>query len=371
MHVHPLRNDIGFHNIELHDGFLHYYRRSDTPHCEHQDVADDYMYWLKEQKGISADIIDTGLECNSWVTRPWMYDEMLHPTNWAASRSVDFLRRRNRDKPFFLFTSFVRPHPPFDAPRYYHDMYMNMEINTPPVGEWAVRDEADGRRFNSYYATPDAELQRQSQAGYYACITHLDHQIGRIIQALADDGERDNTFIMFISDHGELLGDHGLVRKALPYRGSAHIPMIVAPHAAMKAPSGTAPACVAELRDVMPTLLEAAGAAIPRTVDGVSLLDAVCGCGHTREYLHGEHEYGKRSNHYIVTETDKYIWYWQTGDEQYFDLAKDPLELHNAVNDAAYASRVKKLKQFLLSEVMDRHDVTLDAFPRDEGSAGP
>lgn len=77
MHVYPLRNLTGFHHVELHDGYLHYNRRSDVPYYENQKVADDYMYWLKKEKGIDADVIDTGLECNSWVSRPWMYDEEL------------------------------------------------------------------------------------------------------------------------------------------------------------------------------------------------------------------------------------------------------------------------------------------------------
>ena len=70
MHVHPLRNNLGFHDVRLHDGYLHAYRRPTTPSYEDQRVADDYYWWLKQQLGVDADPVDTGLDCNSWVVRP-------------------------------------------------------------------------------------------------------------------------------------------------------------------------------------------------------------------------------------------------------------------------------------------------------------
>ena len=76
MHVHPLRSLMGFHNVILHDGYLQAYRKASLPFYENQLVADDYFHWLKKERGLEADIIDTGIQCNSWVARPWLYDEM-------------------------------------------------------------------------------------------------------------------------------------------------------------------------------------------------------------------------------------------------------------------------------------------------------
>jgi len=360
MHVHPLRNNFGFHNVELHDGYLGHYRNNNRPYYEHQNVADDYFYWLKNTKGVSTDIIDTGLECNSWAARPWQHEEELHPTNWVVSRSIDFLRRRDRDKPFFLFASFVRPHPPFDAPQCYFDMYnrAGIEFTPPPIGDWAdtYSYKTLGRHHSGEYITPDDELLRQAQAGYYACITHLDHQIGRLMQSLAEDNALNDTFIIFTSDHGELLGDHHLFRKVLPYQGSVNIPLIVKPNAGFNIQRGTSSKNVTELMDIMPTLLDVAGAKIPETVDGVSLTNCICGDGETREYLHGEHSWGGRSNHYVVTEKDKYIWFSQTGQEQYFDLADDPTELHDKINysDSQTQNRIIELRNFLIEELNGR-----------------
>lgn len=356
MHVHPLRNLLGYDHVELHDGYLHYYRYSDVPWYESQKVADDYMHWLKNEKGIDADVIDTGMECNSWVARPWMYEEQSHPTNWVTGRAVDFLRRRDRSKPFFLTVSYLRPHPPFDAPKYYFDMYNAMDIKPPAVGDWENSDDLAkaGRIFDSGTGPADPELIRQAQVGYYACITHLDHQIGRLLQALVDDKCYEDSMILFTSDHGEQLCDHHLFRKAMPYEGSAHIPMIISGPGTRGA-DGSGQVCHAlvELRDVMPTVLDMAGAQIPSNVDGKSMMPMTRDLDYKiREYLHGEHSFGEKSNHWIVTEHDKYIWFSRTGQEQYFDLQSDPEELHDLINDSSVQERIDTLRRRLI-EVLD------------------
>lgn len=363
MHVHPLRNLMGFHNVELHDGYLHAYRRPDTPYYESQKVADDYFYWLKNEKGIEADVTDTGMECNSWVARPWMYDESCHPTNWVSTRSIDFLRRRDTSKPFFLMASYLRPHPPFDAPQYYFDLYKDKELTPPAIGDWETDEDLKrlGRIYDSATGPLDPELVRQAQIGYYACITHLDHQIGRLIQALVENQLMDDTVILFTSDHGEELCDHHLFRKSRPYEGSCHIPMIVSgPSALTGGAPGTVCGSVVELRDVMPTLLDLAG--IPFVVsksmmDGRSMMPLVrdTSAG-IRSYLHGEHTLGDASNHYIVTEHDKYIWYSQSGKEQYFDLSSDPHELHDLIKEPAYRERITELRGYLITELAGREE---------------
>ena len=360
MHVHPLRNLLGYHNVELHDGYLHYYRKSNVAWYEAQKQADDYMYWLKNEKGMDADVIDGGPECNSWVTRPWMYEENTHPTNWVTSRAIDFLRRRDRDRPFFLTVSYVRPHPPFDAPKDYFDLYRSMTLRAPALGDWENADELEklGRVFNSVTGPSDPEMIRQAMIGYYACITHLDHQIGRLIQTLIDDGVYEDSLIIFTSDHGEELCDHHLFRKAMPYEGSTHIPLIISGKYARDA-NGNGQVChsVVELRDLMPTILAFAGIAIPKCVDGESLLSLLHDpSGRVREMLHGEHSFEARSNHWMVTQNDKYIWFSQSGREQYFVLETDPRELHDRIQDPDCAQRIAYLRGQLIETLKDREE---------------
>lgn len=353
MHVHPLRNNLGFHDVRLHDGYLHAYRRPDTPSFEDQRRADDYYWWLKNNLGAAADVTDTGLDCNSWVTRPWIYEEKYHPTNWVASECLDFLRRRDRSKPFFLMASFVRPHPPLDAPQCYADLYRNKDLRPPVRGDWndEARRDRDGFRCNAQTAPRDPAYVRQLQEGYYAAITHLDHQIGRLLSALVEEGLMENTVILFCSDHGEMLGDHLLFQKAKPFQGSIRVPLfLTVPEKYRKGLRGTRHD-LAELRDVMPTLLELAGAEIPETVDGKSLLHPT-----GREYLHGEHALGMDSMHYIVTTRDKYIWYSQAGRELYFDLSSDPRETRNRIDDPETRERVTILRGILIRELADREE---------------
>lgn len=361
MHVDPLRNYLGFCHVELHDGYLHYYRDPEIPYRENQKQADDYFHWLKQEKGIDCDVTDTGLECNSWVARPWIYEEKYHPTNWVTDRSIDFLRRRDPDMPFFLFTSYLRPHPPFDAPQCYFDMYRNKELTPPVVGDWCDEEalRARGRIFDSDTGPLDPELVREMQIGYYACITHLDHQIGRLIQALVENKLYDDTIILFVSDHGELLGDHHLFRKSRAYQGSSRVPFLVSGGGFRPEKPGSVKTDVVELRDVMPTVLEAAGVQIPDSVEGISLWNTALkesGTPDVRKYLHGEHTLGEASSHWIITRDEKYIWYSQTGEEQYFRIAEDPDELHNLIGSETAKERVEALRGLLIQELQDREE---------------
>lgn len=359
MHVHPLRSLLGFHHVELHDGYLHYYRDPNIPYYENQKQADDYFYWLKQEKGIGCDVTDTGVECNSWVARPWIYEERFHPTNWVTERSIDFLRRRDRDRPFFLMASYLRPHPPFDAPQYYFDLYKDKELKAPSIGSW--EDEAawrqKGRIFDSDTGPVDPELARQAQIGYYACITHLDHQIGRLLQVVIEEKLYDDTLIVFTSDHGELLCDHHMFRKSRAYQGSIRIPLLISGGAVFKEKAGELRSQVAELRDILPTLLETAGWPVPECVEGKSLWNAVRDeKAPIREYLHGEHTNGELSSHFIVTRKDKYIWYSQSGREQYFCLDQDPEETRDLIAKEACRERIGQLRQFLVQELKGREE---------------
>ncbi len=354
MHVHPLRNRLGFDDVQLHDGYLAYYRRADTPSCENQAAADDYFHWLKNEKGIDADVTDTGLECNSFVARPWIYDEESHPTNWVARGCIDFLRRRDRSKPFFLYASFVRPHPPFDAPACYFDMYRNKDIRPPFMGDWADQEtyQKTGRHYCSEEGAADPALMHDAQVGYYACITHLDHQIGRILQALEREGILHDTIILFCSDHGELLGDHHTFRKTRAYQGSVHIPLF------FRVPQfkgGMRYDALASLEDIMPTLIELAGGEVPEGLDGLSLCPVMRGeQAGAHAFIHGEHSGGYLGNHFIVTGKDKYIWFDESGREQYFDLINDPNELHDLIDDPNAQERIACLRKILIQKLAGR-----------------
>jgi arylsulfatase len=362
MHVDPARNLCGFHNVVLHDGYLHHNRFKHTNTvAESYDSCDDYLPWLRERAGASADLIDLGLDCNaSTVARPWHLPEMLHPTNWAVTESIDFLRRRDPRKPFFHWMSFVRPHSPLDPPQAYLDLYDGADFPDPVVGDWADQDDKERNGLNPITKegiVPKRRL-RQAMAAYYGLITHIDHQIGRFLSSLEEYGLKDNTIILFASDHGELMGDHHFFRKSLPYEGSTKVPFILSdPGNFLKINKNRIEDSVVELRDIMPTLLDAAGVEIPDSVDGKSVLPLARGeAVDWRDLIHGEHEAGPLSHHFVTDGRDKYIWFSQSGKEQYFDLKSDPGELTNRIDDRAYQERIAYLRSRLIQELIGREE---------------
>ncbi|WP_238392671.1 arylsulfatase [Paenibacillus antri] len=361
MHVYPTRNLCGFHNVVLHDGYLHHNRKTSTSFGEHFDRCDDYLPWLRRMAGPDADLPDHGLDCNaSTMARPWHLDEGLHPTNWTVTESIDFLRRRDPGKPFFLWTSFVRPHSPLDPPQAYFDMYKDADMPEPPIGDWADEAAAERGRFDPTTIVgklPKRRLDR-ARAGYYALITHIDDQIGRLLNAIQEHGELQNTLIVFTSDHGELMGDHHLFRKGLPYEGSAKIPFLVCdPGGKLGLEAGSRVEAPIELRDVMPTLLDAAGAPVPETVEGRSLLPLCRGeAADWRNYVHGELAMGEWSNQFLTNGKAKYIWFSQSGKEQFFDLERDPEERTDLARRPERAEELAAWREALVRELEGREE---------------
>jgi len=352
MHFYPPRNLCGFHNVVLHDGYLHHERKA----RRNYDLVDDYMPWLRQKLGSDADLILHGLNANAWVARPWHYDESVHPTTWAVTQAIDFLRRRDPTKPFFLWLSFVRPHPPLDPPQVYFDQYVNQEFPPVPIGDWANKD-ARMKRVDSREGFMGERQLHRARAAYYAQITHIDHQIGRLLEYLDEYEVRRNTLFVFAADHGEFLGDHNLWAKARPYEGATHIPLIITPPADWDCPRGIRVDALAELRDIMPTILDACGVPIPETVDGMSLMPFCRGEQiQGRQYIHGEHAYGEWSNHWITDGRYKYAWYSQTGEEQFFDLLEDPQECRNLIHESSVKPLVEQFRGWLIKELTGREE---------------
>jgi arylsulfatase len=330
MHFHPQRNLHGF------DGTL----VDESGRVESPDFVSDYRKWFREQAP-KLDPDATGIGWNEHRAGTYLLAENLHPTAWTGGRAVEFIDRYDSPAPMFLKVSFARPHSPYDPPARYLDMYANAPIPPPTVGAWAGG-------FAKFPMTPDAPFGDfgvdhavRSRRHYYASITFIDDQIGRIVAALKRKGLYDNALILFVSDHGDMLGDHHHWRKTYPYEGSARVPFLV------RWPSGTAAEVrrgatldhVVELRDVLPTMLDAAGAAIPPEVDGSSLLTLVRRRNAAwRSQLDLEHATCYRAENDWAALTDareKYVFNFFTGGEQLFDLAADPGETRDLSGEAS------------------------------------
>jgi arylsulfatase A-like enzyme len=195
-------------------------------------------------------------------------------------------------------------------------------------------------------------------AGYYGHMTHIDHQINRFWETLHMFGLAKNSYLCFVSDHGELMGDHNLFRKGLPYEGSARVPLI------LKGPEGSGirpnhvSDRVVELRDIMPTLLDCAGLEIPGSVEGRSFLGNARGEDQEiHPYIHGEHtSFWAGSAHYLTDGHEKFVWFSGNGQEQLFDLDRDPREVNDLESEPKSAASLKRWRGRLIKELEGREE---------------
>lgn len=361
MHVYPERARIGFDDVLLHDGYLHFARRASRRQFE---FFDDYVPWLRRQPGVSpdAEYFDHGVNCNSIVARPWDKDEALHPTSWIGTQAVDWLYRRDPTRPFFLYLSFHRPHPPYDPPRWAFETYRDQPMDDPVVGDW-VDDFADHRvdgASDAFVGRVDPRALQRARAGYYGHMSHIDQQVNRIREALVDFGVAGDTVIGFVSDHGEMMGEHQMFRKGFGYEGSAHVPFLLAGAPSQSSTGqrgGQVVDEVVELRDVMPTLLDLARLPVPDSCDGRSLLPFLRGERPAwREWLHGEHVLLGQSLQWVTDGKTKYCWASAKGAEQLFDLVADPHEQHDLSGDPACAELLRIWRGRLVEALAGREE---------------
>ncbi|PYI50777.1 arylsulfatase [Paenibacillus flagellatus] len=351
MHFYPQRTLNGFHHTVLDES-----GREEDP-----GFVSDYRKWFQRHKDGDYDITDHGIGWNSWMARPYHAPEHLHPTNWTVNESIEFLKRRDPAKPFFLKTSFARPHSPYDAPAYYFDLYANggKAIPAPYKGEWASMhdDPEEAARPDAWRGVRSDEEIRRARAGYYGSITHIDHQIGRLLTYMQKIGELDRTLIVFVSDHGDMLGDHNLWRKTYAYDGSARVPLIVRPPRAWGKPARAVVDTPAVLQDLMPTVLDFLGLPIPDTVDGISLKPLMEGKSVGREYIHGEHStcYSEEQEmQYMTDGKRKYVWLPRIGREQLFDISRDFREERDLSADGDWREELDVWRKRLVAELEPR-----------------
>jgi arylsulfatase A-like enzyme len=194
---------------------------------------------------------------------------------------------------------------------------------------------------------------RQFRAGYYGCINHIDDQIARVLARLPG-----NTVVIFTSDHGEMLGDHHFIRKTRGLEGSARVPFLMRLPVELGIPGGQQRREPVGWADIMPTLLDLAGAPTPETCEGRSILELLRGTGQPwRERFHGEMAQcgGEATGmHYLTDGKRKYIWEYGLGRELLFDLENDPCECQNLATDPAWRETLLDWRGDLIQRLRDR-----------------
>ena len=324
----------------------------------------DYADWVREQGG-DLDL----LRLSDDHVPP-----ELHQTKWASDMAIDFIDRE-RDTPWLLSVNIYDPHPPFTPPRTYADRFDPIDMPGPHFRDSDLEQQAqlEAVDFQGEVLTPEQRDAKVVQALYYAMIAHIDDQLARILRELDDTGQRDNTVVILTTDHGETLGDHGLMEKGCRfYEGLVRVPLIFSwpGHFSGSLRSNA----LVELLDIMPTVLELAGLEVPDYVQGKSLLPILCGeapSDHHRDFVRCEYfdaidtesaarptgQLGRVSvGHGDKPDSDSFdrqrgSWATMYRDQRYklvvyhgmglgelYDLHEDPWEFDNLWDDTAHQS---------------------------------
>ena len=339
LHVYPQRDRIGFDEVILCEEGRHHLGGDD----------DDYERFLR-QEGYPGQELTHAMGNNVYTTRPWHLPEHCHPTNWTVREMSRAIQRRDPTRPAFWYCSFITPHPPVVPPQPYYDLYERLGVEDPVVAEWAADPHRlpCALRLHRAKVPPmgEAEIRLARQAFYGQC-TYIDHQIRLLIGCLREEGLLDDTILVFTSDHGDMLGHHGLWAKPPMFEWSAKIPMILMPAAGCErsAPDQRDDR-LAELRDVMPTLLDLCGLPVPETTEGLSLVS-----DSRRQHLYCEHFEDEKSMRMVRCGSHKLIWYPVGNRLQLFDVDRDPMEMRDLAADPAHAGVLEDLTRRLLGEL--------------------
>jgi len=249
-----------------------------------------------------------------------------------------------------MFSSFIHPHPPLSPPKPWHKLYRGPKMplpNVPPDSEkMYTYINRNQNRYKYRDQGIDRNLVRGIKAFYYATISFVDYQVGRIIDSLEKSGQLDNTLIIFTSDHGEYLGDYNCFGKRSMHDASSKVPMIIRkPKLFEKNKICDQPT---NLVDVMPTIMSVAGIDTSEIeLDGCDLLKVASGdCD--REEVFSQFGSGQKGIYMIVTKEFKYCYSAADDKEFLFDKINDPGERRNAAGNPFYFEKQNELKNKLL-----------------------
>jgi arylsulfatase len=349
------------------------YRFFEYSHAPRDDwpVGHSYADWLRAQgvdagallalrRGHPADLIEPTAERDNVPPH-------LHQTHWCSEKAIEFISQP-RDGPWLMSVNPYDPHPPYNPPFEYYRRY---DPATLPGPRFRASDLAHQSRlaridFQSPSLPPDSFEGRKVQAAYYAMVEQVDHELGRILDALDSAGQAENTVVVFMSDHGEAMGDHGLVHKGCRFfDGLTRVPLLFRWPGRFQA--GLRASALVELADVMPTLMELAGLPIPEGTQGRSLLPILTGrapADRHRDHVRCEYydAVGMPDRSFGTMYRDerwKLNIYHGHGLGELYDMAADPDEHDSLWDSPAHQA----IKAELLQRAYDAQVAALDYGP--------
>jgi arylsulfatase A-like enzyme len=279
-------------------------------------------------------------------------DDLVHSDGKTAAKAVELIGRyKEMDKPFFLAVGFARPHVPLVAPKKYFDLYDWDKIELPPKipgDQDDIPQNPANRRTTANYKM-DLGQQKRTVRAYYATVSYVDALVGKIMTALEATGQRDNTIVIFTSDHGYHLGEHDLWQKVSIHEESAKVPLIISVPGKKPAVSYS----FVELLDLYPTTAKLCGLKVPGNLQGkdvsamfddpsASVRDAVLTSGKGQVYR-----------------TDRWAYLSYGSNGELYDMHKDPKQYVNLYKNPEYAAVLTQLQQQLKNKLAEisQHDL--------------
>lgn len=351
------------------------YRVFNWSHHPHPDWKEnEYTHW-HESKGYKWKDIYPGPKGK--FAFPGAPPE-LHQTTWCFDKAMEFIEEK-RESPWLFSINCFDPHHPFDPPKEYLDRYdpdklpdpdyVVGELKNKPIFQQVDHDGAYGGMLLAYSRMTPSE-RREVTAAYYAMVELVDHNVGRIMSYLDETGQRENTIVIFHSDHGELLGDHGIYLKGpFMYDCSVRVPLIISWPGHFE--QGLKSDAMVELVDLVPTLLEASGTEIPLGVQGKSLYGLLAGDAdphHHKDYVYNEYYIGQPFHKalkpdplvtMVRTRTHKIAVFAGMKTGELYDLQADPGEHRNLWDSPKH----QQLKMDMMKLCFDASVLTQDPLP--------
>jgi arylsulfatase len=335
-------------------------------------IDDGYDYWKFSHA--PRDDWDSGHDYATWVrSLGGDLDELrtsedrvpteLHQTTWASERAIEFIANR-KEAPWLLSVNIYDPHPPFIPPKSYADRFDPAQMPGPHFRETdlAQQQQLAAADFQGQVLRPEEHDARKKQADYYAMISQIDDQFRRILDAIDESEQRENTVIVFTSDHGEALGDHGLFEKGCRfYEGLVRVPLIF--RWPDRFPAALQSAALVELLDLTATIVDLADLPQPDYMQGRSLLPILDGSATPNRHRDAVRcEYfdaldtsftGRTGTYATMYRNDRFklTIYHGLGLGELYDLQQDPWEFENLWDDP----NSSEIKHKLIYESFDAH----------------
>lgn len=326
-----------------------FHTRRTQEECTADPTTDDYIAWLREHGFDDYEAHGARGEMY-YIPQISTLPAQAHPTQWVGDESINFIHTEaSSNQPWMLFSSYIHPHPPFAPPKPWHKLYRAPDMPPPFIPAESESLYTWVNRLQNRYKYRDngldMNLLRLITAYYYATISFVDYQIGRILQTLEETNQLDNTMIIFSSDHGEHLGDLGCFGKRSMQDASARVPLIV--RYPKRFPAGERCEAAVSLCDLSPTMLGCAEVSIEQVdLDGTDLAHVVADPDPAR-VVYSQFAHAERAIYMAVNQHHKYVYSAGDGTEFFFDRQADPHEINNLAGAADGPQT--ELKQNLLT----------------------